>query len=114
LPTSFGSGGDALPWLFKQAKLGTLAGTRDSGADGWRLRDFAERGVLRRPLLPSCRSLAWTGFGFVNFKELFEKLKEQLSRIWVSSRYQSDVQIFRGPGPLRLPRSVFGVADARS
>ncbi len=51
-----GSGGDALPWLFKQAKLGPLVGKRtwgglvgigcDSGADGRRARDVAERGVL--------------------------------------------------------------------
>jgi len=50
-----GLGGDALPWLFKQAKLGPLVGKRtwadwwhwaDSGADGRGNGDFAERGVL--------------------------------------------------------------------
>ena len=47
-----GSGGDALPWLFKQGKLGTLVGKRTwgglvgivryPGADGWRKSYIAE------------------------------------------------------------------------
>ncbi len=51
-----GSGGDALPWLFKQAKLGPLVGKRTWGGlvgigpipvlDGWRPRYFAERRIL--------------------------------------------------------------------
>jgi tricorn protease len=46
------SGGDAMPWLFHQEKVGTLVGKRtwgglvgigaNSGADGWWSRYFAE------------------------------------------------------------------------
>ena len=76
-----GSGGDALPWLFKQGKLGTLVGKRTWGGlvgigripvDGRRPRDFAKRSVLlaegrvgrgelRRRSRRSCRSGSESG-----------------------------------------------------